>query len=79
MQSLFLASRPKLLPRIASILSIDNLMRVIKFSHYVLCYCQIAYHKLLDCKANSVQKTDYGRPMKPFSTEIQNFWAWADK
>ena len=23
--------------------------------------------------------TDCGRPMKPFFTEIQNFWAWADK
>ena len=23
--------------------------------------------------------TDYGRPMKPFFIEIQNFWAWADK
>ena len=23
--------------------------------------------------------TDYGRPMKPFIIEIQNFWAWADK
>ena len=22
---------------------------------------------------------DYGRPMKPFFIEIQNFWAWADK
>ena len=22
--------------------------------------------------------TDYGRPMKPFFIEIQNFWAWAD-
>ena len=32
-----------------------------------------------DCKANCVQNTDYGRPMKPFFTEIQNFWAWADK
>ena len=25
------------------------------------------------------QTTDYGRPMKPFFIEIQNFWAWADK
>ena len=23
--------------------------------------------------------TDYGRPMKPFFIEIQNFWTWADK
>ena len=23
--------------------------------------------------------TYYGRPMKPFFIEIQNFWAWADK
>ena len=23
--------------------------------------------------------TDYGRPMKPFFIEIQNFWAWADE
>ena len=23
--------------------------------------------------------TDYGRPMKPFFIEIQNFCAWADK
>ena len=23
--------------------------------------------------------TDYGRPMKPFFIEIQNFWAWAEK
>ena len=23
--------------------------------------------------------TDYGRPLKPFFIEIQNFWAWADK
>ena len=23
--------------------------------------------------------TDYGRPMKPFFIEIQNFWAQADK
>ena len=23
--------------------------------------------------------TDYGRPMKPFFIEIQNFWAWPDK
>ena len=23
--------------------------------------------------------TDYGLPMKPFFTEIQNFWAWVDK
>ena len=23
--------------------------------------------------------TDYGRSMKPFFIEIQNFWAWADK
>ena len=23
--------------------------------------------------------TDYERPMKPFSIEVQNFWAWADK
>jgi hypothetical protein len=23
--------------------------------------------------------TDYGRPMKPFFVEIQNFWDWADK
>ena len=22
--------------------------------------------------------TDYGRPMKPFFIEIQNFWAWAE-
>ena len=22
---------------------------------------------------------DYGHPMKPFSIEIHNFWAWADK
>ena len=22
---------------------------------------------------------DYGRQMKPFFIEIQNFWAWADK
>jgi hypothetical protein len=22
---------------------------------------------------------DYGRPMKPFFIEIQNFWAWAEK
>ena len=22
---------------------------------------------------------DYGRPMKPFFIDIQNFWAWADK
>ena len=26
-----------------------------------------------------VSYTDYGRPMKPFLIEIQNFWAWADK
>ena len=25
----------------------------------------------------SVRSTDYGRPMKPFFIEIQNFWAWA--
>jgi hypothetical protein len=23
--------------------------------------------------------TDYGRPVKPFFIEIQNFWAWGDK
>ena len=23
--------------------------------------------------------TDYGRLMKPFFSEIQNFWDWADK
>ena len=32
--------------------------------------------KYLDQLANT---TDYGRPMKPFFIEIQNFWAWADK
>ena len=26
-----------------------------------------------------VMTTDYGRPMKPFFSEILNFWAWADK
>ena len=26
-----------------------------------------------------IKFTDYGRPMKPFFFEIQNFWAWADK
>ena len=26
-----------------------------------------------------VECTDYGRPMKPFFIEIQNFWAWANK
>ena len=26
-----------------------------------------------------VCNTDYGRPMKPFFIEIQNFWAWSDK
>ena len=25
------------------------------------------------------QPTNYGRPMKLFFIEIQNFWAWADK
>ena len=25
------------------------------------------------------QSTNYGRPMKPFFIEIQNFWAWADR
>ena len=23
--------------------------------------------------------TDYGRPMKPFFIEIENFWAWVEK
>ena len=23
--------------------------------------------------------TDYGRPMKPFFSDISNFWPWADK
>ena len=27
----------------------------------------------------SVRSTDYGRFLKPFFIEIQNFWAWADK
>ena len=26
-----------------------------------------------------IDPTDYGLPMKPFSIEILNFWAWADK
>ena len=26
-----------------------------------------------------IYDTDYGRPMKPFLNEIQNFWVWADK
>ena len=26
-----------------------------------------------------LRSTDYGHPMKPFSIEIHNFWAWADK
>ena len=26
-----------------------------------------------------IQTKDYGRPMKPFFIEIQNFWAWADR
>ena len=29
-------------------------------------------------KFSFVRTTDYGRPMKPFFIEIQNFWAWAD-
>ena len=32
--------------------------------------------KIVFCRP---QVTDYGRPMKPFFIEIQNFWAWADK
>ena len=28
---------------------------------------------------SSLESTDYGRPIKPFFIEIQNFWAWADK
>ena len=36
------------------------------------------------CNKSSMIKTiidymDYGRPMKPFFIEIQNFWAWAGK
>ena len=31
-------------------------------------------------KSLAIKRTmDYGRPMKPFFIEIQNFWAWADK
>ena len=27
----------------------------------------------------SIWHTDYGRPMKPFLSNISNFWAWTDK
>ena len=30
-------------------------------------------------KVSLNEPTDYGRPIKPFFVEIQNFWAWADK
>ena len=51
-----------------------------KSTQYLLlwgCYCaQISSFDLDTCL---VSLTDYGRPMKPFFIEIQNFWAWADK
>ena len=36
-----------------------------------------SYRGVLTKKVDMV--TDYGRTMKPFSFEIQNFWAWAGK
>ena len=46
-------------------------------------YCELLIHtfkhQVLTNVLCSDSRTDYGRPMKPFFIEIQNFWAWADK
>ena len=34
---------------------------------------------LMPAERKTERSTDYGRPMKPFFIEFQNFWAWADK
>ena len=38
---------------------------------FMVCLLHIGVQMLTD--------TDYGRPMKLFFIEIQNFWAWPDK
>ena len=34
--------------------------------------------QILAVDVSIVSITDYGRPMKPFFIEIQNFWPWAE-
>ena len=38
-----------------------------------------AHQRSVMCFLAFKKPTDYGRPIKPFFIEIQNFWAWADK
>ena len=37
-----------------------------------------AHQRSVTCFLALKKTTDYGRPMKPFFIEIQNFWTWAD-